>query len=87
MARRLSRPLTEEEKEKLNKVKAELCWQLRRSMARTNHYSSQLVAYKLGSNRACVSKVQCGRVNDLTFNQLFRYLVRLEPNFKFLVST
>lgn len=86
MARPLSQPLTKEECIKLSEVKAELCRQLRRSMNRTSHPSPDRIAHQLGTSKACVLRVQCARTDELTINQLFRYLVRLEPNFRFIVS-
>lgn len=86
MGRRARRPLSEAEQRKLDEVKLQLCLTLRRSMARMDHYSSTRLAIMMGTSRACVSKVQCARIEELTFNQLFGYLVRLEPNFKILIS-
>lgn len=86
MARRSSFELNENEEKKLEEVKIQICLAIRRAMGRQSHYSSTVTAMKLGTSRACVSRVQRAIAKDLTFNQLFRYLVRLEPNFKILVA-
>lgn len=86
MARRSSFKLSQQEEEKLQDVKIQICLAIRRAMGRQTHYSSTVTAMKLGTSRACVSRVQRAIAKDLTFNQLFRYLVRLEPNFKILVA-
>ncbi len=86
MSKRSVRPLTQDERDRLNLVKLHLCQQIRRSMARQRNYSATVVAIKLGTSRACVSRVQRGVVEELTFNQLFGYLVKLEPHFTLLVG-
>lgn len=86
MARRSSFKLNECEERKLDEVKIHLCQVIRRAMGRQTHYSSSATAIKLGTSRACVSRVQRSVAKDVTFNQLFRYLVRLEPNVKILIS-
>ena len=74
------------EKERLDESKKEVCMVLRRSMARKPHYSVTRLAIELRTSRARVSQVQCADVTRLTFNQLFRYLIRLEPKLQILVA-
>jgi ribosome-binding protein aMBF1 (putative translation factor) len=76
---------TQRQSEKLDEVKRQMCLVLRRAMARSGEPQTNL-AYRLGTSRAVVVQVQAGRVKYLTFNQLFRYLARLEPKFEVLFS-
>lgn len=71
--------------EKLDEVKRELCWKIKIAMARTQYNQYQLAIY-LGTSQARISDVQNSKVERLTFNQLFRYLERLAPYFRILIS-
>lgn len=86
MARPARFPVTDEQKEKLDQAKKKLCRLLRKSMARQPHSTTSALALLLGTSRACVCQVQAGQIDKLTFNQLMRYLVCLEPNFEILIS-
>jgi hypothetical protein len=80
--RRIQQP---HEKRALDEAKRHLCWMIRKSMARKQENQSHL-AFRIGTSRARVCQVQCGHIEGLTFNQLFRYLSKLEPDFQMLVS-
>jgi DNA-binding Xre family transcriptional regulator len=71
--------------ERLNLAKEEICIALRKSMARKRWNQTELAEW-LGTTRSCVCRVQARNVKELTFNQLFRYLSVLEPEFKILIS-
>lgn len=86
MARRTRFPMDQEQKNKLNETKKKLCRAIRKSMARQSNSSASAMALRLGTSRACVCRVQSGDADKLTFNQLMRYLVCLEPQFELLVS-
>ena len=77
--------LTLDQEEKLDEVKRQMCRKLRRAMARAGQDQTYL-AFRLGTSRACVVQVQAERVKQLTFNQLFRYFVRMDQRFEVLVS-
>lgn len=85
MARKTRRELNYEEKAKLDQVKIQLCRTIRRSMCRG--YAGQgWLAIKLGTSRTCMGRIQRADIKNLSFNQLFRYLVHLEPHFEVLIS-
>ncbi len=86
MARRSRFSTTPQENEKLTEVKRQLCRVLRKSMALKPHANQSWLALQLRTSRACVCRVQMGDTKNITFNQLMRYLVRLEPEFQILIS-
>lgn len=85
MRRSLNPPLDAREKEKLDEVKRQLCWRLRQSIAR-RAFRPGYAAIKVGTSRARITQVECGQIENLSFNQLFTYLVRLEPKFEVLIA-
>lgn len=85
MGRPLNPPLSKEERAKLDELKMQICWRLRQSIARQG-YRPGYAAIKIGTSWARVNEVEMGDVKDLTLNQLFNYLVRLEPNFQILIA-
>lgn len=83
MSRRPEFPF--ESVEKLNEVKFEICRILDYEMTYTQRTQQQL-ALRLGTSQANISRVMNRKVNELTFNQLFRYLAILRPSFKILIA-
>jgi hypothetical protein len=79
-------PLNIYEQQKLEEIKLEICLAIRQSMARSHHPSTSTFAMRFGTSRASVSRVQRGVTSSLTFNQLFKYMVRLEPGFRLMIS-
>lgn len=72
-------------KEKLNEIEIEICRAIEFEI-RLLYWEQKTIARKLGTSESCVSKVLNRRVNELTFNQLFRYLAVLNPRFRILIS-
>jgi len=62
-----------------------LCGMIRQSAIR-RCWTHKELALLLGTSQGCVSRVIRAKTDDLTINQLFRYLVILEPDFKILIS-
>lgn len=77
--------LTRNQIEKLNESKLHLCQALRFAMARSGEDQTYL-AFRLGTCRSCGAQVQAGQVDKLTFNQLFRYLARMDTRYQLLVA-
>jgi len=75
-------PSTEE---KMAEVKMEICHILRREILYSPR-SQREIAWRLGTSQGNVSRVLNRRVENLTINQLFRYLAILKPDFKILVA-
>lgn len=71
--------------EKLNQIKLEICCVLDREFAFTQLTQKEL-AKKLGTSQSNISRVENKKIEELTFNQLFRFLAVVNPNFKILVS-
>lgn len=86
MSRKKQRQLSPAQAKKLDEVKLILCGAVRRAMARTYRPTLDAIALQLGTSRARVVLVQRGETQHVTFNQLFRFLVQLEPHFEFYVG-
>ncbi len=86
MGRRSFQRLSERQEAKAREIKLKLCAKLRRSMSRPG-WSSGRAAAVMGTSQAVVSHIWCDRVEKLTFNQLFRFLILLELHLDVLIST
>lgn len=62
-----------------------ICVEIARTISRRG-WTQMQAALRLRTSQACVSRVESYRVEQLTFNQLFRYLARLSPHLKVTVS-
>jgi len=71
--------------QKLKEIKTELCHLIKRS-ARRRNYDQKTMAFYMGTTPSNASLVDNIRIEQLTINQLFRYLVNLEPNFRMLIA-
>ena len=71
---------------RLNEMKAVLCNAIDHELM-LEHKSKEALAILLGTSQANVSRVVNKRVEQLTFNQLFRYLIILRPDVKIMVSS
>lgn len=71
--------------EKLDDVKKQICEFLSHEML-YEQLDQKGMARKLGTSQANVSRVQNLRVEDLTFNQLFKYAAVLCPHFRMLLA-
>ncbi|MGZ3723306.1 MAG: hypothetical protein ACXVA9_10265 [Bdellovibrionales bacterium] len=71
--------------EKLNEVKFQLCCRIRRVWSR-NGWGPEQLAIRMGTSRARVHQIDGLRVTELTVQQLFRYLARIEPDFEILIA-
>lgn len=72
--------------DKLNEMKEVLCNAIDHEMVLMHEIPSRIAGH-LGTSPANISRVRNKRVEQLTFNQLFRYLVILRPDVKILVSS
>lgn len=86
MSKPLRFSLQKNESEKLNQIKCELCLELKR-LALRRGWNQRQMAWHLGTSEACISRVIRLKVDEVTFNQLFQYLVILAPGFRVLIST
>ena len=71
--------------EKLNEIKFLICNVIDHEMVRLQ-WTPLTLACHFGTTPSNISRVLNKKVDELTFNQLFRYLVILRPEFKCLVS-
>ncbi len=83
--RRRSTELSPPARDKLNEVKKEICFLIGRIQFR-NGYSQKALGRYMGTTQSNASLVMKFRVEELTINQLFKYLVRLEPRFRVLIA-
>jgi len=67
------------------RLKIALCDYVARSMADTR-LSQRVLAARMGASQANLSRVNLLRVEQLTFNQLFRYLLALEPYARLMIT-
>lgn len=74
------------EEEALTRAKIHLALVIRHSLATKLHLRQKHAAKFLQTSPASMSRIERGVVSGLTFNQLFRLLARLEPNFQILVA-
>lgn len=66
-------------------VKMQACLALKRLALRYGMSQNQM-ALRLGISRSSVSRMMNLRVENISYDQLFRSVTRLAPNFKFLIS-
>ena len=78
-------PLTANQQQKINEHKHQLCAAIDRLIDRFQLTATQ-AAFELKTSTANISRVRNRQVEQLTFNQLFDYLVRLKTNHQILVS-
>lgn len=79
-----------ESKKKLDALKFEICLVLDYDIhltCRELQISKKALAVHLGTSEANLSRIGNKRLDQLTFNQLFRYLVILRPDVRMLIST
>jgi len=69
----------------LEPLKLELCLAISVVCMRYQ-WTQQQAAIRMGTSRANVSRVQNKRIAQLTLNQLFGYLSKICPNFRFMIS-
>lgn len=50
-------------------------------------WTSFYCAYKMGTSQSVVSHIWCDRVDKLSFNQLFHFLILLEIHLDILIAT
>lgn len=72
--------------EKLNQLKYQLCKAIEYEIYRIR-LTQYRAAVMLGTSQANVSRVVRKRTDQLTFNQLFRYLIILKPDVVMAIST
>lgn len=85
MGRRKQYELTIDKQERIDNVKREICYTIRRLIVR-NRWSQKRVANLLNTSESAISRVVNLRVEQLTLTQLFRYLAALEPKFRVLIA-
>jgi hypothetical protein len=74
-----------ETKDALNEIKRHICRAIRYQIY-LERKSYRQIAFKLQTSESNICRVMNERVDDLTFNQLFRYLVVLAPKCQVLIS-
>lgn len=80
------RSLQPQEKAALDRAKKYLARVLRDRLERQAHCRQKRSAYQLETSVSLVSAIETGGIDRLSFNQIFRFLVRLEPEFEISVS-
>lgn len=78
-----------EEQDKLNELKFEMCMIIDKELSyhRVSQRGQKYAAAYLGTSQANISRVVRKKVEQLTFNQLFRYLIALRPDVRIMFST
>ncbi|MGE0763676.1 MAG: XRE family transcriptional regulator [Bdellovibrionales bacterium] len=71
--------------EREHEIKVQVCRAIDRVAGRYGMTQKEL-AMILGTSRSCVSRMMNRKVEDLSFNQLFRFAIRLAPYFKILIA-
>ena len=74
------------EKEILDRAKLHITQVIKTSLATRVRLKQKFAAGFLGTSQAQISRIETENVSSLTFNQLFRLLARLEPNFQILIA-
>ena len=72
-------------KEKINELKFQVCQAIDREISK-QRISQQKAAIFLGTSQGNISRIVRKRVDQLTFNQLFTFLIILNPNTRMLLS-
>jgi predicted XRE-type DNA-binding protein len=72
-------------KEKIDEIKIDICRKIDLIMV-MQQWNQRQLAFYLGTSRANVNRVVNRRIEHLTLSQLFSYLSKLRPEFKFLIS-
>lgn len=78
-------PLSSCDEEKLNEVKFRVCEAIDRSICR-HQWNYTQAAHYLKTSKPVISRISNKKCQDLTLNQLFACLVRVKPDFEFLIS-
>lgn len=68
-----------------HELKRELC-QVFRRIVMANGWAQKTLALRLGASERSIGYVVNGYVDRLTFNQIFSYLIALEPNIEIMIS-
>jgi predicted XRE-type DNA-binding protein len=77
--------LNREGEEAIEAVKLELCLAIERVILRYG-WTHRLAAAYMGTSRANVSRLANKRLDQLTVGQLFLYLAKICPGFRFMLS-
>lgn len=75
----------ERERRFLEPIKKEICYHIRR-YAMKRGWTQKELAKQIGVSEAKVSQVVRLRLDQLTVDQLFRYLIILKPQVRILIS-
>lgn len=66
-------------------IKLQACLAIKRIALRYGMTQRELAVY-LCTSESCVSRMMNEKVENVSYDQLFRFVTRLAPNFKFLIS-
>ena len=72
-------------KHKIDELKFQVCQAIDREIA-NQRISQQKAAIFVGTSQGNISRIVRKRIDQLTFNQLFTFLVILNPNTRMLLS-
>lgn len=72
-------------KEAIDNVKLQVCNAISRIALWRQWRQSQLAIY-MGTSRANASRVQNKKLDQLTLTQLFNYLSKIDPHFRFILA-
>ena len=75
----------ENQQKREREIKLQACWAIKRIAFRYGMNQRELAFY-LGTAESCVSRMMKEKVEAVSYEQLFRFITRLAPNFKFLIS-
>jgi len=72
-------------KPRIDELKRELCHLIQRACMR-NQWNQVMAAHCLRTSRSCIHQVDNYKIDQLTVNQLFRYLATAAPQFRVMIS-
>jgi len=76
---------TEVQLKRQKEIKLQACLAIKRIALRYGMTQRQL-AFSLQTSPSCVSRMMNEKVETVSYDQLFRFLSIIAPNFKFLIS-
>lgn len=77
--------MSDYDKRRERELKLKLCFRLQRSL-KSKAWNAVHAAGLLGTSRSVISLVLNSRVERLTFNQLMRFLIKIEPRVDILIA-
>jgi predicted XRE-type DNA-binding protein len=72
-------------RERIDELKLEIIQEIKKEIRRKK-WNQQEAARAMETSRSCIHLIETLKIEQLTVSQLFKYLARLEPKFRILIS-